>query len=135
MDRRFSLSQGYSLAAKMVVEIAPACFPLTSRSTSEVSFATTPDILLRATNASPGQPLRRWLRYREPGRSVGGGEPRLVDLSPERAEVVRRLNAAGVPVIAWQLLPEEQGYWYNMSNAPSAAARYSAFRAWTAEHG
>ncbi|WP_224240077.1 hypothetical protein [Hyalangium gracile] len=58
----------------------------------------------------------------------------LVDLAPERAGVVRRLHAAGIPVIAWQLLPTEQGYWFNLDNAPQAAARYAAFREWTAAH-
>lgn len=59
----------------------------------------------------------------------------LVDLRPERAAVVHRLHAAGVPVIAWLLLPAEQGYWFNLDNAPQAAARYEAFREWTATHG
>ncbi len=59
----------------------------------------------------------------------------LIDLSVERAQVVQKLNGAGVPVIAWQLLPQDQGYWYNMSNAAAASARYDAFRVWTAKHG
>lgn len=58
----------------------------------------------------------------------------LVDLSAERAAVVRRLNEANIPIIAWQLLPQEDGYWYNVTNADKAAARYDAFRAWSAEH-
>jgi hypothetical protein len=59
----------------------------------------------------------------------------LLDLSAQRADVVRRLHAAGIPVIAWQLLPAEQGYWFNLDNAPQAAARYEAFREWTSAHG
>jgi len=59
----------------------------------------------------------------------------LRDLSAARAAVVQRLSAAGIAVIAWQLLPTEQGYWYNLSNAHHAAARYAAFQAWTREHG
>ena len=59
----------------------------------------------------------------------------LRDLSAARAAVVQRLSAAGIPVIAWQLLPAEQGYWYNLSNPHHAAARYAAFQAWTHEHG
>ncbi len=55
----------------------------------------------------------------------------LLDLSAERAAVVRRLNAAGIPVVAWLLLPEDEGYWFNLDNAPQARARYAAFRAWT----
>jgi hypothetical protein len=58
----------------------------------------------------------------------------ILDLSKARADVVRRLNAAGVPVTAWQLLPEAQGYWYNVDNAPQAIARYVDFTTWTEEH-
>ncbi|NOZ27396.1 MAG: hypothetical protein GXP39_05000 [Chloroflexi bacterium] len=58
----------------------------------------------------------------------------ILDLSSERAKVVRRLNKAGIPVIAWLLLPKSQGYWFNQNNASQAAARYVAFKAWTAEH-
>ena len=56
----------------------------------------------------------------------------LLDLSEGRAGVVRRLHQAGVPVIGWLLLPKEQGYWFNINNVAQAAARYEAFRAWTA---
>ncbi|MFP2925576.1 hypothetical protein ACLESO_10225 [Pyxidicoccus sp. 3LG] len=59
----------------------------------------------------------------------------LLDLSPERAEVVKRLNREGIPVTAWLLLPEDEGYWFHARNLAQAAARYDAFRAWTAEHG
>lgn len=59
----------------------------------------------------------------------------ILDLSPERAAVVSRLNQAGVPVIAWLLLPKEQGYWFNLYNAPQAAQRYQEFKAWTDEYG
>lgn len=58
----------------------------------------------------------------------------LLDLGPERAAVVRRLHAADIPVIGWQLLPPEQGYWFNLDNAAQASARYTAFREWTAAH-
>ncbi|GAB4556500.1 MAG: hypothetical protein Kow0047_00010 [Anaerolineae bacterium] len=58
----------------------------------------------------------------------------LLDLSRARAEVVRQLNQAGIPVTAWLLLPREQGYWLNMGNAPLAAARYAHFKAWSAEN-
>ncbi|MBN2390490.1 MAG: hypothetical protein JXR84_07200 [Anaerolineae bacterium] len=59
----------------------------------------------------------------------------LRDLSLERAEVVQRLNAAEIPVVAWLLLPEVQGYWFNLDNAPEAIAFYADFRTWTATHG
>lgn len=56
------------------------------------------------------------------------------DLSRERAEAVRQLNRAGVPVIAWLLLPKNQGYWLSLNNAAQAAERYAHFKAWSAEH-
>lgn len=58
-----------------------------------------------------------------------------LDLSHERAALVRRLNELGIPVVAWLLLSKEQGYWFNASNAAQAIARYDAFKKWTAEHG
>lgn len=56
----------------------------------------------------------------------------ILDFSPQRATVARHLNRAGIPVIAWQLLPREHGYWYHMCNAAQAAARYTEFRDWSA---
>ena len=47
----------------------------------------------------------------------------ILDLTSERAGVVHSLNEAGIPVIAWQLLPMEQGYWFNVSNAAQASTR------------
>lgn len=58
----------------------------------------------------------------------------LIDLGDERAAVVRQLNQAGIPVTAWLLLPKEQGYWFNIDNAPQAAARYAWFKTWSKEH-
>jgi len=55
----------------------------------------------------------------------------IMDFSPERTAVVRRLNAAGIPVIAWQLLPKEQGYWYHLGNCEAAVRQYDDFLAWT----
>ncbi len=68
-------------------------------------------------------------------RALGAGVSLgLRDLSAERAEIVRRLNNVGIPVVAWLLLPEAQGYWFNLDNAPEAIAFYADFRAWTAAH-
>src|SRR5512139_2662143 len=58
----------------------------------------------------------------------------ILDLSPERAEVVQRLNQSGIPVTAWLLLPKDQGYWFNSTNASQAARRYADFKVWTTEH-
>ena len=57
------------------------------------------------------------------------------DFSPERAELVRRLNQAGVPVIAGLLMSPEQGYYFNAENAPEAGARFVAFDAWSRDQG
>jgi hypothetical protein len=53
------------------------------------------------------------------------------DFSPERAEIIKKLNTSGIPVTAWLLLPREQGYWFNLDNAPHAMCRYGEFRSWT----
>jgi hypothetical protein len=58
----------------------------------------------------------------------------ILDLSDERAKVVQHLNKAGIPVIAWLLLPEDEGYWFNIENVEQAAARYVNFKAWTMQH-
>ena len=58
----------------------------------------------------------------------------ILDFSKERGELVKRLNKAGVPVIAWLLLPESDGYWFNADNHDKAAARYVAFKAWTTQY-
>jgi hypothetical protein len=49
--------------------------------------------------------------------------------------VVQRLNAAGIPVIAWQLLPRDQGYWFNINSSSHAKSCYREFKAWSAAHG
>jgi hypothetical protein len=57
------------------------------------------------------------------------------DFTPERAELVHRLNQAGIPVIAGLTMPPEQGFYFNAENAPEAAARFAAFDAWSREQG
>jgi hypothetical protein len=59
----------------------------------------------------------------------------ILDLSAERADIVRSLNASGVPVTAWLLLPKDQGYWFNLDNYPQAIARYNQFKAWSQANG
>jgi hypothetical protein len=59
----------------------------------------------------------------------------ILDFAPERTAVVRRLNQAGVRVIAWIMLPKEEGYYLNADNSPAAMARIVAFEKWTAENG
>lgn len=58
----------------------------------------------------------------------------IVDFSDQRAHIVRQLNKHNIPVIAWQLLPIEEGYWYNMLNADKAVAGYGLFREWSDKH-
>ena len=59
----------------------------------------------------------------------------ILDFSPQRAQIVQNLNQAGIPVIAWLLLPKDQGYWFNLSNADRARARFQAFLDWTETNG
>lgn len=56
------------------------------------------------------------------------------DFSDERAEVVRQLNAAGIPVVGIPLLPLAQGYYFTADNAAEAAGRYQEWQAWTRRH-
>ena len=58
----------------------------------------------------------------------------ILDLEYDRASVVQSLNKAEIPVIAWLLLPMQQGYWFNVNNAFQATARYHTFKAWTEEY-
>jgi len=57
------------------------------------------------------------------------------DMEPERVEVVKSLNRAGIPVIAWLLLPMEEGYWFNLRNSPQAIRQYAQFKDWTQANG
>jgi hypothetical protein len=59
----------------------------------------------------------------------------IVDFTPQRAELVRRLNRDGIPVIAGLGMPPEQGFYFNAENAPEAAAQFAAFDAWSREQG
>jgi hypothetical protein len=59
----------------------------------------------------------------------------ILDHSRQRAEVVRRLNEAGIPVTAWLLLSMDKGYYFNLRNYEQTQACYKGFQAWTAENG
>jgi hypothetical protein len=56
------------------------------------------------------------------------------DFSDERARIVRRLNAAGVPVVGIPLLPLADGYYFTADNAGQAAGSYQEFAEWTRRH-
>ncbi|MGB8643950.1 MAG: hypothetical protein WCF84_01830 [Anaerolineae bacterium] len=59
----------------------------------------------------------------------------LQDFSAERAAAVQQLNRAGIPMIAWLLVPQAQGYFSHIGNAPESTARYQEFRSWTQTYG
>jgi hypothetical protein len=56
------------------------------------------------------------------------------ELSPDRAQLIHRLNEAGLPAIAWIVLPGEQGYYVNANNAPETARRFAEFEKWSKEN-
>lgn len=58
----------------------------------------------------------------------------IIDFSPQRVDVVKRLNAAKIPAVAWQLLPQDQGYWYHGCNAKQAFAHYEKFLQWSTDN-
>lgn len=58
----------------------------------------------------------------------------VLDFSFERAEAVKLLNRAGIPLTAWLLLPKSQGYWSNLDNAAETQIRYEEFKAWTIQY-
>ncbi len=58
----------------------------------------------------------------------------MLDFAPERAEVVKKLNQNGIPVVAWLLLPKEEGYWFNMENGEDALERYADLKKWTLDN-
>ena len=53
-----------------------------------------------------------------------------LDLTPERAGIVKKLNDAGVPVVAWVVLSEEDGYFSNSINADLSKKRYQEIKDW-----
>jgi hypothetical protein len=57
------------------------------------------------------------------------------DLSAERAQIVHQLNAAGIPLVAWIELANEQGIYLNADDASQAAAAFANFEKWTAHYG
>ena len=58
----------------------------------------------------------------------------LSDLDAERANVVRKLNSAGIPVVAVPLVSVEDGYYFTADNASRAAARYDEWKQWTSRY-
>jgi hypothetical protein len=83
---------------------------------------------LAALIARPG--LVQTLAAQQYGVAMG-----MLDWSPRRAEIVRLLNQAGIPITAWLLLPRDAGYWFNIENYPQAVSLYRAFRNWAIDEG
>jgi len=59
----------------------------------------------------------------------------LLDLSAQRADLVRSLNEQGIPVAGWIELEKKQGYYLTADNASEAASRVRAFEKWTSDYG
>jgi hypothetical protein len=57
------------------------------------------------------------------------------DFTLERAQAVRKLNEAGIPLTAWLVMSREQGHYLNGFNAPEAEERFTQFGQWTRENG
>ncbi len=57
------------------------------------------------------------------------------DFSAERAQAVRKLNEAGIPLTAWLVMSRDQGHYLNGFNAPEAGERFDEFVKWTRENG
>ena len=55
-------------------------------------------------------------------------------LSDAQAQAARLLNERGIALVAWLVLPPEEGFAFNLQNYPQAVASYHAFRAWALEH-
>jgi len=58
----------------------------------------------------------------------------LLDLSAERAEVIKKLNRAKIPVSAWLLLDKDQGYWTSLDTIEETAIQYHMFKAWKSKY-
>ncbi len=58
----------------------------------------------------------------------------LLDLSAGRAEVVKKLNKAKIPVTAWLLLEKDQGYWTSLDTIEETAIQYNMFKAWKSKY-
>jgi hypothetical protein len=54
-----------------------------------------------------------------------------IDFSAERAAAVRKLSDAGIPVTAWLVLPEREGYFFDAENFAAAQKRFAEFQDWT----
>ncbi|MRS05434.1 hypothetical protein EG832_19800, partial [bacterium] len=58
----------------------------------------------------------------------------LLDLSAARAEVVKKLNHAKIPVTAWLLLDKDQGYWTSLDTIDETIIQYNMFKTWKSKY-
>ena len=59
----------------------------------------------------------------------------ILDFTAPRAEVVRHLYREGIPIVAWIVLPKEQGYYLTADNEAEAATWVDSFEQWTRQQG
>lgn len=58
----------------------------------------------------------------------------MTEFNDEQAYVVRFLNEHNIYIVAWLLLPPEEGGCFNLRNYPQAVERYHAFREWSLQY-
>ncbi len=58
----------------------------------------------------------------------------ITDFSPQRADIVHRLNQEQIPAVAWIMLSSKDGVYLNAGNAPAAAECVNAFEKWTSDN-
>jgi hypothetical protein len=125
----------------LALAASTTAFPLPATAADDIRVAgpgASPQLFFACCNRGPEEARSLFadprvilsLRNLHAGVAVGTD-----DLSPNRAQIVQRLNEAGVPLVAGLELPGDQGYYMNSGNAPQAAARFAAFQQWTAQYG
>ncbi len=55
-------------------------------------------------------------------------------LRADRAQLIHRLNEEGLPALAWMVLPRNEGYYVNASNAAQTAHWFAEFEKWSEEN-
>ncbi|WP_322494867.1 hypothetical protein [Chloroflexus sp.] len=105
----------------------PAVIPSTLGRPHIIFFCELEGPALLELLATPG--LLDFLAAGEYGVAVA-----LHNLSVETAQAIATLNQRRIPVVAWLLLPAEEGFWFNLQNYPQAIERYRAARRWAIAH-
>lgn len=125
----------------LAVAASTATFPLIATADDDIRVAgpgVSPQLFFSCCNRGPDEARSLFadprvissLRNLHAGVAVATD-----DLSFNRAQIVQRLNEAGISVLAGLELPGDEGYYMNSGNAPQAAARFAAFQQWTAQYG